>query len=91
VGAPEILVFQMGFHAIQHDFWHTETVSELALMPALAFHFPDRKLKASRLKDKDYVLSVGDGLQLRVRSNGSMLWNFQLPIPIIRPVPGAPR
>ncbi len=45
-------------------------------MPALALRLSDRQLKAVKAKDKDYVLSDGDGLQLRVRSNGSMLWNF---------------
>lgn len=37
---------------------------------------PDRQLKAVKLKDKDYVLTDGDGLQLRVRVNRSMQWNF---------------
>jgi hypothetical protein len=36
----------------------------------------DTEIKASKAKDKDYVLSDGDGLQLRVRKNGSKLWNF---------------
>lgn len=45
-------------------------------MPALALRLSDRQLKVVRAKDKDYVLSDGDGLELRVRSNDSMLWNF---------------
>jgi integrase len=36
----------------------------------------DTEIKAAKAKDKDYVLSDGDGLQLRVRKNGSRLWNF---------------
>jgi len=44
-------------------------------MPAPALRLSDRQLKAVKAKDKDYVLCDGDGLQLRVRSNGSMLWN----------------
>lgn len=36
----------------------------------------DTEIKAAKAKDKDYVLSDGDGLQLRVRKNGSKLWNF---------------
>ena len=51
-------------------------------MPALALRLPDRQLKAVKAKDKDYVLSDGDGLQLRVRSNGSMLWNFNYREPV---------
>ena len=36
----------------------------------------DAKIKAAKPKLKDYVLSDGDGLQLRVRANGSRQWNF---------------
>ncbi len=53
-------------------------------MPALALRLSDRQLKAVKAKDKDYVLSVGDGLQLRVRSNGSMLWNFNYREPVTK-------
>ena len=44
----------------------------------------DRQLKAVKPKDKDYVLSDGDGLQLRVRVNGSTLWNFNYRQPITK-------
>lgn len=53
-------------------------------MPAPALRLPDRQLKAVKAKDKDYVLSDGDGLQLRVRSNGSMLWNFNYREPVTK-------
>lgn len=36
----------------------------------------DTEIKAARAKDKVYVLSDGEGLQLRVKTNGSRLWNF---------------
>lgn len=36
----------------------------------------DTKIKAVKPSEKDYVLSDGGGLQLRVRANGSLLWNF---------------
>ncbi|ABM03398.1 phage integrase family protein [Psychromonas ingrahamii 37] len=36
----------------------------------------DKKINSAKIHDKDYVLSDGDGLQLRVRSNGSKIWNF---------------
>jgi hypothetical protein len=53
-------------------------------MPAPALRLSDRQLKAVKAEDKDYVLSDGDGLQLRVRSNGSMLWNFNYRDPITK-------
>ncbi|WP_017446203.1 integrase domain-containing protein [Gayadomonas joobiniege] len=34
------------------------------------------EVKNAKLKEKDYVLSDGNGLQLRIRSNGSRLWNL---------------
>ena len=51
-------------------------------MPAQAHRLSDRQLKTVKAKDKDYVLSDGEGLQLRVRSNGSMLWNFNYRDPV---------
>ncbi|MGD9661584.1 MAG: integrase domain-containing protein [Porticoccaceae bacterium] len=36
----------------------------------------DRQLQVAKPKEKDYVLSDGDGLQLRIRANGSRLWNI---------------
>lgn len=53
-------------------------------MPALARRLSDRQLKAVKAKNKDYVLSDGDGLQLPVRSNGSMLWNFNYREPVTK-------
>jgi hypothetical protein len=45
-------------------------------MPAQNLRVSDRQLKGVKLASEDYVLADGDGLQLRVRSNGSLLWNF---------------
>lgn len=53
-------------------------------MPAQAHRLSDRQLKSVKAKDKDYVLSDGEGLQLRVRSNGSMLWNFNYRDPVTK-------
>lgn len=36
----------------------------------------DKQIKAAKPTDKDYVLSDGNGLQMRIRVNGSKLWNF---------------
>ncbi|MCY1448690.1 Arm DNA-binding domain protein [compost metagenome] len=59
-------------------------MSEVALMPAPALRLSDRQFKAVKAKANDYVLSDGDGLRLRVRSNGSMLWNFNYRDPITK-------
>ncbi len=44
----------------------------------------DRQLKAVKPKDKDYVLTDGDGLQLRVRVNRSMQWSFNYRHPVTK-------
>ena len=44
----------------------------------------DKKIKNAKTKDKDYVLSDGDGLQLRIRASGSKLWNFNYKHPQTR-------
>lgn len=53
-------------------------------MCAQATRLSDRQLKAVKPKDKDYVLSDGDGLQLRVRINGSTLWSFNYRHPVTK-------
>lgn len=50
-------------------------------MPTNATLLSDRQLKAT---GKDFVLSDGDGLQLRVRTSGSMMWNFNYREPLTR-------
>jgi hypothetical protein len=45
-------------------------VLEVALMPTNATRLSDRQLKAVKATGKDFVLSDGDGLQLRVRASG---------------------
>ena len=45
-------------------------------MGAPAKRLSDVKVKAAKSKEKDYTLTDGDGLQMRVRANGSKLWNF---------------
>ena len=44
----------------------------------------DKKIKNAKVRDKDYVLSDGEGLQLRVRASGSKLWNFNYKHPQTR-------
>lgn len=44
----------------------------------------DTAVRQLKPKDKDYVKSDGKGLQLRVRVNGSKLWNFNYIHPITK-------
>ncbi|AZE46533.1 Integrase [Pseudomonas chlororaphis] len=53
-------------------------------MCAKTTRLSDRQLKAIKPKDKDYVLTDGDGLQLRVRVNRSMQWNFNYRHPVTK-------
>jgi len=45
-------------------------------MPRAVTGLTDTSIRQLKSKDKDYVKSDGQGLQLRVRVNGSKLWNF---------------
>jgi integrase len=53
-------------------------------MCAQTARLSDRQLKAVKPKDKDFVLTDGDGLQLRVRVNRSMQWSFNYRHPVIK-------
>lgn len=53
-------------------------------MCAQTARLSDRQLKAIKPKDKDYVLTDGDGLQLRVRVNRSMQWYFSYRHPVTK-------
>jgi hypothetical protein len=53
-------------------------------MCAQTARLSDRQLKAVKPRDKDYVLTDGDGLQLRVRVNRSMQWNFNYRHPVTK-------
>ncbi len=57
---------------------------EIAPTPTNATRISDRQLKAVKANDKDFVLSDSDGLQLRVRSKGSIMWNFNYRDPITK-------
>jgi Arm domain-containing DNA-binding protein len=46
-------------------------------MGTKAVRLTQKQIEHAKPKEKNYVLSDGDGLQLRVRTNGSRLWNFQ--------------
>ena len=73
---PGALVSQVVSRAAKCYFQDTKTVLEVAPMPTNATRLSDRQLKAVKATGKDFVLSDGDGLQLRVRASGSMMWNF---------------
>lgn len=44
----------------------------------------DRQVKAAKPAEKDYALTDGNGLQLRVRAGGSKLWNFNYYHPVTK-------
>ncbi|KPW35753.1 Integrase [Pseudomonas coronafaciens pv. atropurpurea] len=64
-------------------FWNTQTALEYT-MGAQATRLSDVKVKAAKPKDKDYILTDGNGLQMRVRINGSKLWNFNYIQPVTK-------
>ena len=45
-------------------------------MGAQATRLSDVKVKAAKPKEKDYILTDGDGLQMRVRANGADLEKY---------------
>lgn len=51
-------------------------------MGAQATRLSDVKVKGAKPKEKDYILTDGNGLQMRVRANGSKLWNFNYIHPV---------
>ena len=53
-------------------------------MCAQATRLSELKIKAAKPIAKDYVLVDGDGLQMRVRINGSKLWNFNYYHPVTK-------
>ena len=53
-------------------------------MGAQATRLSDVKVKAAKPKEKDYILTDGNGLQMRMRINGSKLWNFNYIHPVTK-------
>ncbi len=53
-------------------------------MCAQAVRLSELKVKSAKPAEKDYVLYDGGGLQMRVRSNGSKLWNFNYRHPVTK-------
>lgn len=53
-------------------------------MRAQAARLSDLKVKAAKTAEKGYILTDGDGLQMRVRANGSKLWNFNYIHPVTK-------
>lgn len=44
----------------------------------------DKEIRNAKARDKDYVLTDGQGLQMRIRSNGSKLWNYNYIHPLTK-------
>lgn len=53
-------------------------------MPRHATRLTDTHIKKLKSADKDFVVSDGQGLQLRVRTSGSKLWNFNYTHPVTK-------
>lgn len=53
-------------------------------MCAQAIRLSELKIKSAKPAEKDYVMFDGGGLQMRVRSNGSKLWNFNYRHPVTK-------
>ncbi|WP_017739188.1 integrase domain-containing protein [Pseudomonas sp. CBZ-4] len=53
-------------------------------MCAQTVRLSELKIKSAKPDEKDYVLFDGGGLQMRVRSNGSKLWNFNYRHPVTK-------
>jgi len=53
-------------------------------MALAGLRLTDRKIRLLKPKDKDYVLTDGGGLQIRVRTNGSVLFNFNYMQPVTK-------
>lgn len=53
-------------------------------MCAQATRLSELKIKSAKPAEKDYVMFDGGGLQMRVRSNGSKLWNFNYRHPVTK-------
>jgi hypothetical protein len=53
-------------------------------MPKATISLTDKQIKAAQPQAKDYVLFDGNGLQLRIRINGSKLWNFNYIHPVTK-------
>ncbi|SDR68212.1 Integrase [Halopseudomonas litoralis] len=53
-------------------------------MRAQAIRLTEAKIKNAKAQEKDYVMGDGDGLQMRIRINGSKLWNFNYYHPLTK-------
>lgn len=47
--------------------------SGVPIMARTTSRITDKEIKAAKQKEKEYALSDGDGLRLRVKTNGSKL------------------
>lgn len=74
----------MVFHDLLWYFLEYQTTDGIPRMGTKAVRLTETKVKNAGRKSTDYVLGDGDGLQMRVRSNGSKLWNFNYYHPVTK-------
>lgn len=53
-------------------------------MPKVVTPLTDTQVKQAKVKDKEYTLPDGDGLELRVRPTGSKRWVFRYQKPFTK-------
>ena len=46
-------------------------------MPKKTTSLSDKQIKAAEIKTKEYILSDGNGLNLRIRPNGTKSWQYR--------------
>ena len=55
-------------------------------MPKLTVRLSDKEIKNAEIKGKEYILSDGNGLNIRIRPNGTKSWQFRYSDPVTRKV-----
>ncbi|MDA9557133.1 tyrosine-type recombinase/integrase [Vibrio sp.] len=55
-------------------------------MPKQTTHLSDKEIKNVEIKDKEYILADGNGLNIRIRPNGTKSWQFRYSDPVTKKV-----
>ena len=65
------------FKDCSNNLWNTKNCAQV-------IRLTDASIKNAKALAKDYVMGDGYGLQLKVRTNGSKLWNFNSYHPVTK-------
>ncbi|AIW16483.1 tyrosine-type recombinase/integrase [Vibrio tubiashii] len=55
-------------------------------MPKLTVRLSDKEIKKAEVRDKEYILADGNGLNIRIRPNGTKSWQFRYSAPVTKKV-----